>query len=259
MDASLAERKLDQMETCWTIMHQAHAGSVQRCAAARAWLVERYEPVVRRYLQGAVSKLHQLRRHPDLVDDLVGCFAERLLAGKFHGADPSKGRFRFFLKVCLSHMLRDRLRELYHDDRIQPLEFEPEEVHLPGGEEERQIWSSHLIQLALERLRHEGQKSSRKRHLFAVLDASLKRPEMYSYELARDLAPLLSKDVDGNWVRQNLLRARARLAQHLIDLVTEMLPDPSLEEVEEELRALGLYVYCKKILQPLRCKSAVES
>ena len=29
-------------------------------------------------------------------------------------------------------------------------------------------------------------------------------------------------------------------------------PAPSLDEVEEELRALGLYPYCKKVLQPLR-------
>jgi len=252
MSAVSAGHHLEHMETCWTIFHQAHAASVERRAAARAWLVERYEPVVRRYLQGAVAKMPDLRRQPDVVDDLVGKFAERLLAGKFHGADPGKGQFRYFLKACLSHMLRDRLRELRRQDRVQTLEFEPEALPFPEGEEEKQIWSTHLIQLALERLRREGKGSTRKKHLYTVLEASLSRPELYSHELARVLGPALGKEVDGDWVRQNLLRARDRLAQHLIDLVTEMLPEPSVAEVEEELRALGLYPYCKKVLQPLR-------
>jgi RNA polymerase sigma-70 factor (ECF subfamily) len=253
MSEPLPEQNLEQMETCWTVFHQAHAGSVERRAAARAWLVERYEPVVRRYLQGAVNRIPELRQQPDVVDDLVGEFAERLLTGRFQNADPSKGRFRHFLKASLSHMLRDRFRELHrHRKRVQPMEFDPECVHLPEGEEEQQIWCSHLIKLALERLRREGEKSSRKKFLFTVLDASMNRNELYSHELARELGPKVGKEVDGAWVRQCLVRARDRLAQHLVDLVAEMLPDPSPAEVEEELRDLGLYRFCWKILRPLR-------
>ena len=64
--------------------------------------VERYGPAVRRYLRAAVPA--------DAADELAQQFFVDLLAGKYRHAEPTRGRFRDYLKTSLFRrvLARDR-------------------------------------------------------------------------------------------------------------------------------------------------------
>ena len=100
MDRDELDQHLSRISTMWTMVLEAHGGEADAATAALAGLAQRYSGVVYRYLLGAV-------RDPDAAAELSQEFALRILRGAFRRADPSRGRFRDYLKTALIHLVDD--------------------------------------------------------------------------------------------------------------------------------------------------------
>ncbi len=126
MDGDELDQHLSRVSTMWTMVLEAHGGEADSATAALAGLAQRYSGVVYRYLLGAV-------RDPDAAAELSQEFALRILRGAFRRADPSRGRFRDYLKTALIHLVDDyhtaqraRPRRLLHDVPAGPTSGVPE-------------------------------------------------------------------------------------------------------------------------------------
>ena len=100
MDRDELDQRLSRMSTVWTMVFEAHGGEADAATAAMSGLALRYSGVVYRYLLGAV-------RDPDAAAELSQELALRILRGAFRHADPSRGRFRDYLKTALIHLVDD--------------------------------------------------------------------------------------------------------------------------------------------------------
>ena len=74
-------------------------------------------------------------------------------------------------------------------------------------------------------------------------------PQLTSSELAALYSARSGKAVGDVWVRQTLRRARACLADLLLDEVAASLGGGSIEELEQELIVLDLLGYCQDSLR----------
>jgi hypothetical protein len=86
---------LSGLSTPWVLLRQARdlLPAVQQ--AARAALLDRYGPLIRRYLGGAFRGRADQQ---EAIDECLQRFGVRLCEGAFDGATPQRGRFRDYLK-----------------------------------------------------------------------------------------------------------------------------------------------------------------
>ena len=100
MEEADLNSRLSRISTIWSLLDRAQASPEDRSQAALIALLQRYQGAAYRYLLGAV-------RNPDIADELFQEFALRLAQGAFRRADPSRGRFRDYLKSTLYHLVVD--------------------------------------------------------------------------------------------------------------------------------------------------------
>ena len=125
MAADVPRSHLSQIETRWTELFRAHQGPSDAAAEAQAALMLRYAGAVSRYLTRAAGD-------PHVAEDLAQDFAVRFLRGDFRHADPSKGRFRDFVKrTVLNLMIDDHRRRRV---RPRPLGEDVAEPAAPGAD-----------------------------------------------------------------------------------------------------------------------------
>ncbi len=235
------QANLSQIETRWSLVLQAHQESGGAAAGARRELIERYAEAVHRYLLYAT-------RDADLAADLAQEFALRFLRGDFHRADPSRGRFRSYVKSAVNNLLIDAHRRRKH--RPHPLPDDQDALRDPSGDLndlDRQFldcWRDAIMNRAWERLEHQQKESGPP--FFTVLRFRADHPEMRSQEMADRLTGLLGKEVSAGWVRQNLRRARERFVDLIQAEVSHSLGHPTAEERDDELRNLGLWTFCRQ-------------
>jgi hypothetical protein len=87
---------------------------------------------------------------------------------------------------------------------------------------------------------------------YTVLRLRADGSELTSEGLAERLGRHLGRPVTAATARQQLHRARERLAHFLIDAVAHSLVAPKAEELEDELRELDLPAYCRDALDGYR-------
>jgi RNA polymerase sigma-70 factor (ECF subfamily) len=87
---------------------------------------------------------------------------------------------------------------------------------------------------------------------YTVLRLRADFPTLRSPELAEKLSERLGRPITAVAVRQSLHRARDRFADFLLDEIRHSLDDPTPDRLEEELRDLGLYDYCRPALDRVR-------
>src|SRR4051794_30011197 len=85
------DSRLSQLSTAWSLIFQAQRGTPEEVGAAQVELIGRYAGAIHRYLLGVL-------RDPDSAAELDQEFALRFVRGDFHRVDPSRGRFRDFVK-----------------------------------------------------------------------------------------------------------------------------------------------------------------
>jgi hypothetical protein len=104
-------------------------------------------------------------------------------------------------------------------------------------------WREELLARAWAALAREQDPAGTPYH--DVLRYRADYPELRSPELAEQLSTVLGRPVSAVWVRQVLLRARARFVAALTAEVAGSLADPAEDQVQQELAELGLLEYCR--------------
>jgi hypothetical protein len=170
-------------------------------------------------------------------------FAYRFLHGDFKGARPERGRFRDFLKGVVRHLVADHCR-----GRRRHLVSLPDDLAGPavGPDEEQErlfqeSWRDDLLARTWDSLAEEETRTGQPFH--SVLRCRASHPKLRSPELAQRLGDTLQRPLSAPAVRQILHRARKRFAALLRLHVAASLDSDTPEDVEEELRDLGLLPY----------------
>jgi RNA polymerase sigma-70 factor (ECF subfamily) len=244
VEPTALNERLSHIPTLWTLVCRANDGTVHSAGAARGQILQRYGGAVRRYLLGAV-------RDADAADELFQDFALRFLHGGLRGADPERGRFRDFVKGVLGHLVADHFNRL----RRRPVGLpagvpEPAVEAAPDADLDRAFvenWRDELLARAWAAL--EAFESQSGQPFFTVLRFRADHPELRSPELAQQLGDLRGKPLTAANVRQLLHRAREKFAGLLLDDVADSLNGPTADDLEEELRELGLLDYCRPALE----------
>lgn len=232
------DERLDLISTRWTLLERAHQGAPDAAAAAREHLLDRYSGAVRRYLLGAV-------KDADAADDLYQDFAYRFLRGDYRGACPDKGRFRDFLKGALSHQVADHCKRQGRKAPNLPVDFPEPAAPQEGGLDQLflESWRDDLLARAWASLADDEKRTGQPFH--GVLKLRVDQPDAHSPELAAELARRLGRPISAAGVRQLLHRARERFAALLRQHVAASLGDGGEEDVDQELRDLGLFSYVR--------------
>jgi RNA polymerase sigma factor (sigma-70 family) len=240
MHAEELNQRLSSSSTVWTLLRQAHEGTAEAAALAQEALFQRYREAVFAYLCGALGDR-------PVAEELTQEFAVCLVRGDFRHVDPQRGRFRYYLKTVLSHLVSNYRRRgrgqgapLAPDDsRLADLAAPPEDLDRDFDERCRQQLLARTWQ-ALE-------QSQPLYH--TVLRLRVAHPKMASPELARLIGTEVGRPVTAEAARQAVHRARKLFADLLLEEVAQSLERPNLELVEEELRDLDLLAYCRPALE----------
>ena len=231
--------RLSQIRTNWSQLFAATQPSSEATTTAQRDLLISYSGAVFRYLLGAVRDEHT-------ASDLAQDFAVRFLRGDFKSVAPEKGRFRDFLKRTLSNLVNDHFRKLKAEhNRIQAsIKMETQTEEAIDADAFDQDWVIEILRRTWEELeRHQQENHS---NYYNVLRARAESPELNSLQLCEILsASMPNQSVNEAWVRQNLSRARKVFATLLRAEVAKTLKDDRPENVDQELRELGLLKYCQ--------------
>lgn len=241
-DRDLQDR-LSVINTHWSLLRQAHGDASNEAAHARAELMQRYSGAVYRYLLAGV-------RDPEAAADLSQEFAVRFLEGRFHKADPTRGRFRDYVKTCLFHLVGDYRRRQGKLPRQAALEeHEPAAPAEPLPEEDqafRDSWREELLLRAWHAL-EQIQKETGQPY-YHVLRFRVEHGELSSQQMADQLSEQLGKQMTAAGVRQMLHRGRERFAELLLEEVRRSLGPSGRDYLADELAELNLLKYCQSAL-----------
>lgn len=240
MDRSEHDERLSRIETHWATLLRAHDPAASGARVARDRLILRYSEAVYRYLCGAL-------RNPDAAADLCQEFAVRFLRGDFRRAEPSRGRFRDYVKTVLVNLVND-----HHRDRRAnpgPLEIDAAAPADPSGEDFNAKWRQAVLDQAWKAL------ESANTTYHAALKLRVENPDMQSPEMAERLSTAMGRAVTAENVRKVIQRAHAKFAELLIEQVADSLDDPTAAELKEELRLLDLLRFCRAALERRKSRS----
>jgi RNA polymerase sigma-70 factor (ECF subfamily) len=240
MSAQDPER-LEAISTRWTLLRQAHEGSLVSSGDARNALVLRYLPAVRRYVGGIV-------RNDADADDLTQDILTRLLAGDFAGADPARGRFRDFLKTAIRNSVRNHWAK---QKRRRGVDYDV--AGLAGGDDpaEDPAWTAQWRASVLELVWNAMQQRERNQpdtHAYTLLKLRASFPDETSDQLADRFAQQTGKPMRADALRQKLRRARLQFVDLLISELASAMDQATPEKIEEELVALGLIDLVRDLL-----------
>lgn len=235
------ESRLSRIDTPWSILRRAHAGSDLSIQRARQALLDRYGGAVRRYLRAAL-------RDKEAADEVFQEFALRLVRGDFRTADPERGRFRSFVKTALHNLVVDFVRRTARNAQRPLDEASAAAIEQPAAQEDlfRQSWSQELLDRSWAHLRETERGGGAP--YYAALRLLVDHPELSSQDLARSLSQQLGGEFTVGNVRVVIHRARQMFADLLVAEVADSLESTTRDEIEQELGELNLLQYCKSAL-----------
>lgn len=228
------KQRLTEIPTEWTLIRTSQSplpdGShmTPESAEATRVLIGRYHDAVERYLR---MKL----RDENLVDEVKQEFWTKLLTQKLAGADPSKGRFRDYLRTVLHRLIIDHFR----GRKFQPLP--PGDLVDPAANDEEfdHVWRELVIKRVLSRL-ETFELTTAKNCYHSVLKLRLGKPEAPIDELANLLSIQLDKRMTPEAFRKTLQRARTKFLELLIQELRETIHPSEPADIEAEIYDLGL-------------------
>jgi len=231
-------KKLSEIETSWTELGLAHSDDLESEASqqARQVLLHRNATPVYQYLLACV-------RDENVAEDLAQDFAIRFLKGRFENADQDRGRFRDFVKRCLSNLATDHFRRKKKEQK-DLRSVVPEAISTSEKDEGlRDIWRQEVLNQTWDALRNSDDSSDQ--IYLTVLQMKAEHPQASAAELAVMIQEALGKsELSEDWVRQNLHRARKRFGRSLRNEISQTLGHRQEEAVDEELAELQLLQYC---------------
>jgi RNA polymerase sigma-70 factor (ECF subfamily) len=239
------KHRLDEIESAWAKIRQAHEQQGSAAERTRNELLMRYYDAVHRYLLGM---LHDATEAEELAQE----FAVRFLRGDFGGADPQRGRFRDFLKTALRRLVIDywRRKKKEKDSRPRSLGKDAAHVAEPDAVDASPLfldaWRQTLLAKAWEALAQLETETGQP--FQTLLRAKAEQPGLRSAQLAQQQSVKLGKAFTEAGIRQTLHRARQRFAELLLAEVARSLPTTHAGALEQELIELGLLGICRQAL-----------
>ncbi len=217
------DEHLSHIVTMWTVVFKAHCGEDNSLTMAQALLLERYAGAIYRYALAAV-------KDPNVADDLAQEFALGMCKGLFKHANPSKGRFRDYVKTALAHLIakhyqKQKKQPLGLDDKVPEPAAAADDM-TPGDEAFLTNWRQELLARAWEGLSEVERSTGQPFHTF--LEHRTRNPETSSARMAADFSSKLGKPLTAESVRQTLRRARVRFSELLLEEVARSLQTPAL-------------------------------
>lgn len=236
LDSKIEDSRLSEISTNWD---EIIAARDDAAGAIRNQILVRYASCVYKYILAGA-------RNVDAADDLSQEFALRFVRGDYKNADPSKGRFRDYLRVSLRNLITDQFRKnkevALNVSAAEMLSGAHVDCHLADLDRDFHAnWRKQVLGFAWKALRDSD--SGRSNDYFTVLRYRSLNPEAKSTQMAKVLSIQLGKQVNSEWVRQKLSRARHKFADLLAMEVRNSLSDKTEEAIREELAELGLLKY----------------
>lgn len=229
--------RLSQIQTNWEQVFAACHESREtggNVSDAQQQLLLRYAGAIYRYLTAVAGS-------EDVADDLAQEFALRFIRGDFRNARPERGRFRDFVKRSLVNLVIDshrRKRQQASLDSNDETVWRVDQSidHFAIFEKG---WRADILQKTWQRyFENESERASAE-----ILKLRATHPQLSSSELAKHASSRLSQEFSAESIRQSLVRGRRRFAELLRVEVAHSLGNPSAEEVDQEMSALGLKKY----------------
>jgi RNA polymerase sigma-70 factor (ECF subfamily) len=235
MDSAEVSQRLSRIDTLWTMVFQAHGDDASAVPKAQAALLQRYRGAIFRYLVGAV-------RDADAAEELAQEFALRFLRGDFRRADPTRGRYRNYVKTSLVHLVTD-----YHRARQQaPAVLAADVQDFAPAVSDDNSFAANWRQELLERTWQALLEFNPTYH--DVLKLRIENADMPSSEMAEQLTARLAKPISAALVRKSLQRAHDKFADLLLDEVAVSMEAADKAELEQELKELDLLRFCRSAL-----------
>jgi RNA polymerase sigma-70 factor (ECF subfamily) len=192
--------------------------------------VLRYAPAIREYIDN-------LLRGKQDTEDVTQEFLTVVMSRGFSEQQVTRGRFRDFLRVAIRNAVIDHLRV----KRIPVADHQMLEETIAAQDETDWInyWRGCVLDAAWLKLR-QHQKSTPGNLYFTVLKTSTENPDKDSPTLAEIVSRLAGKPIKPDAFRQQLHRSRHKFAEILVAEVKDTLRDQTADELNDELRILGL-------------------
>jgi hypothetical protein len=195
-------------------------------------------------------------RNVTAAEEVAQDFAYCPVRGDFRQPDPERGRFRDLVRTVLFHLVVNYQRQKQKEARVGSLPKDDADsfgvAADPAGADYEFLarWREELLDRTWEALEREQPKGGAP--LYAVLRYRAEHPGTCSEQMAAELAQQLGRPLTAAGVRQLLHRGRAKFAELLLEEVARSLQTSARERVEQELIDLGLYAYCRAILERRR-------
>jgi RNA polymerase sigma-70 factor (ECF subfamily) len=241
-----AEPRLVDLSTQWNLVFEARSGTPEQVSLAMSRLMCRYSGAVHRYLLKAM-------KNPEAAEELDQEFAVRFLRGDFKHGDPSRGRFRDYVKRAVQNLMKDYYRRRRRDGAA-PLDsgvHEPAVLDEGLAQFDRQFllsWRNDLLDRTWGSLNELERASGQPHH--TVLRLRVDEPNLTSTEWAARLSERLGRPMTAGAFRQALQRARREFAHRLLaEVRASLLEEPTPQALEEELADLELLEYCRPYLK----------
>ena len=254
MTTNNQNRNINQIETIWPVLMQAHGENPTQISAAQQAILLRYRPAVYRYLSACLGNTYD-------AEEVCQEFSLRLIRGDFRNANPEKGRFRDLLKTALYHLIIDfhkkKRKQMPQISDGAPEPVADAESVYASDREFLATWRSNLLNQTWEALAEVERETNQPVH--TVLHYRAANPEMRSADIAKSLSVVLNKELTPEWVRKWQYLGKKKFAELLLQEVAISLREPDPDAVEQELIDLEIYQYCKIALDEWRQKVETES
>lgn len=217
---------LEYISTHWTMVEDP------------AKFVLRYGPAIREYIDKLLKGRHD-------SEDVAQDFLTLVMTRGFSENQLRGGRFRNYLQAAVRNAVIDHLRV----KRPSATDQQILEETLTVNEEDDWIalWKQCLLEKSLRALR-QHQKANPGNIYYTVLKMAMDHPENDSTELARRASSATGREIRPDGFRQLLHRARRKFAEIVVDEVTQTLRHKHQDELEDELRVLGLDRFVKGLV-----------
>lgn len=245
MEKVEVEPRLADLSTQWNLVFEARSGTPEQVSLAMSRLMCRYAGAVHRYLLKAL-------KDPDAAEELDQEFAVRFLRGDFRHGDPSRGRFRDYVKRAVQNLMKDYYRRRRRDGAATIVAGLNEPSAVDDGLEQfdRQFllsWRADLLERAWTALDEMERQTGQPHH--TILRLRVDEPGLTSKEWATRLSERLGRSYTPGGFRQALQRARREFALRLIaEVRASLLEKPTRHSLEQELADLELLEYCRPYL-----------
>lgn len=203
-----------------------------------AKFVLRYAPAIRSYIE-------VLLKGDQDVDDVAQDFLAQVMTRGFSEQQITRGRFRDYLRTAVrnaaySHFRTKRTATIDH-------RFLEDNVPAPLDTQWSDSWRSCLLDAAWQKLR-QFQRANPGNLYHTILKLATDRPEETATELAARIRRQTGRDLRPDAFRQQHHRARRKYAELLVQQVEETLVERNAEQLDDELRELGLDAFIRDYL-----------